>query len=78
MYALNLYSLMMPVSVIIDDRLLLQEGMVDTLYFSQFGVNGSAWGPLLEKAMAKYHGSYEAIHGRTPPQALHVMAGSPH
>ena len=73
-YALNLYALMMPIVVTIDDRLPLKNKQA---FYARIGEDGSVWAPLLEKAMAKYHGTYEAIHGGWPEKALNTMAGAP-
>ena len=62
-YALNLYALMMPIVVTIDDRLPQYENNHDSRMYAKIGEDGSVWAPLLEKAMAYYHGTYEALHG---------------
>ena len=47
--------------------------------FARIGEDGSVWGPLLEKAMAYYHGTYEALdgYGGWPEVALNTLAGAP-
>lgn len=35
------------------------------------------WGPILEKAFAKYHGNYAHMSGGWPTKALATLAGSP-
>ena len=45
--------------------------------YTKIGEDGSVWAPLLEKAMAYYHGTYEAIEGGWPEIALNTMAGAP-
>ena len=61
-YAVNLYALMMPVTMTIDDILPLRPDSDKTLYAS-VGRDHSVWGPLIEKAFSKFHGSYESIIG---------------
>ena len=74
-YALNFYALMMPVTVTIDDRLPFEyEG---NPFFAKPGYDKSVWGPLLEKAFAKFHGSYEALAWGSPLNALNTLAGAP-
>ena len=75
-YAINMYALMMPVTLTIDDRLPLKKGTNRTLY-ANIGRDKSVWGPLYEKAFAKYHGSYEALVGGNPEKALNTIAGAP-
>lgn len=75
-YAVNMYALMMPVTLTIDDRLPMKKGTNRTLY-ANVGRDKSVWGPLYEKAFAKYHGSYEALVGGNPEKALNTIAGAP-
>ena len=76
-YALNLYALMMPIVVTIDDRLPQFKDDPSKRMFARIGEDGSVWAPLLEKAMAYYHGTYEALHGGWPETALETLAGAP-
>ena len=66
----------MPVTLTIDDRLPMKKGTNRTLY-ANVGRDKSVWGPLYEKAFAKYHGSYEALVGGNPEKALNTIAGAP-
>merc|ERR1712056_56536 len=65
----------MPITVVIDDRLPFRNGNV--AMYAKAGEDVSIWGPLLEKAFAKYHGTYESIVGGNPLVALNTLAGSP-
>ena len=68
---------MMPIVVTIDDRIPLYRDFYYPFY-AKAGKDGSVWSPLLEKAMAKYYGSYEAAYQDLSYKALHTMAGAPH
>lgn len=71
-----MYALMMPVTITIDDRLPMKKGTSRTLY-ANIGRDKSVWGPLYEKAFAKFHGSYEALVGGNPEIALNTIYGAP-
>jgi hypothetical protein len=64
-YALRLHALGVPTTLTIDDQLPIKEtyGQKRTV-FANFGQDGnSLWGPLLEKAFAKFHGNYSFLIG---------------
>ena len=67
---------MEPIVVTIDDRAPFRGNNKMTLY-AKIGRDNSVWGPLLEKAFAKYHGTYEAIIGGNPLIAFNTLAGAP-
>ena len=67
---------MEPITVTIDDRLPFRKNSRHTLY-AGIGEDKSTWGPLLEKAFSKYHGTYEATIGGHPDIALNTLAGAP-
>ena len=46
-YALNLYALMMPIVVTIDDRLPHWENDPEYRMYAKIGEDGSVWAPLL-------------------------------
>ena len=71
-----MYALMIPVTITIDDRLPFKKDSDRTLYAS-VGRDKSVWGPLFEKAFAKFHGSYEAINGGDTGMAVNTIAGAP-
>lgn len=75
-YALRFYALMEPIVVTIDDRAPFRENKEMTLY-AKVGEDHSVWAPLLEKAFAKFHGTYEAIIGGSTYNALRTLANSP-
>ena len=79
-YGVTMYALGIPHTVIVDDWLPLQRysnGTFVTLFASISG-DGGIWGPILEKAFAKYHGNYEHIVGGDPRMAVRTLTGFPH
>ena len=75
-YAVNLYTLGVPHTVVIDDYLpLTSQG--NTL-FAHPGKDNSLWVAILEKAFAKYYGNYYHIEGGFPEVAVRTMNGGPH
>ena len=70
-----MWALGIPVTVTIDDLLPLDSE--DQTIFAGIGSDKSLWVPLLEKALAKFNGNYEAIVGGTPETALSSLIGSP-
>ena len=80
MYAVNIYTLGVPHTVIVDDYLPLQQYLEDAPYetiFSLVGDDSSMWGVILEKAFAKYHGNYEHLVSGDPRAAARSLNGSP-
>ena len=65
-YALDFYTLGVPHTVIVDDILPLYNntwnGTLDA-QLADLPKDGSLWGPILEKAFAKYHGNYHHLIG---------------
>lgn len=59
----------------IDDRLPCDE-LTGKLAYARTA-DGSAWVPLLEKAMAKLGGSYAVLHGGNTAWALRTLTGKP-
>ena len=58
-YALTLYALQVPITIVIDDFLPINRAI--ELMAGKVGIDGSLWGLLLEKAVAKLHGDYHAL-----------------
>lgn len=75
-YAVNLYALGVPHTVVIDDYLALMDGE-DSTIFSQLSSDNGLWGPYIEKAIAKLHGNFHHLEGGLPNQAVNVLNGSP-
>lgn len=75
-YAINLYRLGVPNTVVIDDYLALMDGTNRTIY-TQLSQDNGLWGPLIEKAFAKFHGNFLHLHGGWPSEAVETLNGSP-
>ena len=77
-YGVNLYTLGVPHTVIVDDFLPLQKsGTTYTTLAANVGKDGSLWGAVLEKAFSKYHGNYWHTNGGSPSTALKTLHGAP-
>ena len=75
-YALNMYLLGVPFTMIIDDKMPLNQW--GNTYFGGLGKDGSVWGAVIEKAFAKYYGAYEHMIGGFMERAVTALNGSPH
>jgi len=73
-YAVNLYSLGVPHTVVVDDWLPIKNGQT---LFSKVSKDGAMWMAILEKAFAKYHGNYMHIAGGDPLQSVKTISGAP-
>ena len=78
-YGVDFYTLGVPHTVIVDDILPLYKAWDGTLTtnFAKVGADGSFWGPILEKAFAKYHGNWLHIEGGVPAMATKTIYGAP-
>ena len=59
-----MYALGVPVTVMVDDYLPLAGG--NRTRYSKIGQDGALWGPIMEKAFAKFHGNYARIVAGDP------------
>ena len=73
-YAMNMYTLGVPFTMMIDDQMLM---LGDNTIFAGLGKDGSIWGALVEKAFAKYYGNYERLVGGLMADAVSALNGSP-
>ena len=76
-YAVNMYYLGVPHTVVIDDWLAYDEYYKNTT-FARVGKDGSIWGPILEKAFAKFHGNYHHLQGGDPAYSVRTLTGAPY
>ena len=65
----------MPVTVTIDDY--LPHSRWKELSYGKVSNDNAVFFPLLEKAVAKYHGNYEAINGGMEYHAFAILMGVP-
>ena len=81
-YAFTMYNLGMPITVTIDDYLPYSKTIKfweeTSLKYSQVSQDNAVWFPLMEKAAAKYLGSYEAINGGLEESAFSMFLGAPY
>ena len=78
-YGVDFYTLGVPHTVIVDDLLPLSASGDGThaTQLAAIGADGSLWGPILEKAFAKYHGNWLHIEGGVPAMATKTIYGAP-
>lgn len=73
-YGVNLYTLGVKHTVIVDDWLPLYG---NSTLFAHLSDDGGIWGSILEKAFSKYHGNYEHTIGGDPSYAVRTLTGYP-
>ena len=72
-YAINLYALGVPHTIVVDDWLPTKYNNATGEYstiFNKVGRDGSLWSVIIEKAFAKYHGNYQHISGGNPLKSV--------
>ena len=75
-----MYALNVPVTITIDDMIPLRNwnnSSGKTTWFGEVADDGSVWGPLIEKAFAKFHGTYGRIEGGDLTDGVTAMNGGP-
>ena len=75
-YAVKMYLLGSPITVTLDDFIPIDMYSDSTLY-ATVSEDGAIWSPILEKAMAKYLGNYEAMNGGFEKFAFQALLGAP-
>ena len=80
-YAVNIYALGMPHTVIIDDWLPFmphpRNPDIHKLSYAFLGSDHAIWGPLVEKALAKFTGNYWHLEGGMIYDGVSMFNGSP-
>jgi hypothetical protein len=75
-YGVNLHILGIKTTVVVDDQIPI--GSNGSLLMAQIGeVNKALWPAILEKAMAKLHGTYENIISGDAAHSIEVLTGAP-
>jgi hypothetical protein len=59
-----MYALGVPITVMVDDYLPLKSN--GRTRYAKVANDGSLWGPIVEKAFAKFHGNYARIVAGDP------------
>jgi len=59
----------------VDDRLFTTSET--NLMFAKRTPRGAWWAPILEKAGAKFYGTYENLHGGNEHEAIYTLTGMP-
>jgi len=75
-YQVQMYKLGSPITIQIDDKLPLTENS-QTVY-AEVSKDGALWGPLIEKAFAKYHGNYDQLVAGVAGRAIGTLTGAPY
>lgn len=73
-YAVNLYALGVPHTVIVDDMLPMQTDKEQTV-FNYISRDGGMWMSILEKAIAKLYGNYKHLDGGVQGAAMYALSG---
>lgn len=76
-YALDLWLLGMPITVMLDDKMPLNKESLLPEY-AQPSKDGALWGSLFEKAAGKYLGNYEIANAGGGGHGIEVMTGAPY
>ena len=63
------------VKVVVDDRIFVKSD--DRLMFARRDPHGAWWVPILEKAAAKFYGTYENLHFGLAENAIYALTGMP-
>lgn len=78
---MNLYTLGVKHTVIVDDFVPLQKLSASSntfsTIFSNVGQDSSFWGVVLEKAFAKVYGNYNHLISGDPREATRALIGAP-
>jgi len=79
-YGVNIFTLGMPHTVIIDDYLPLNKFGGDKLMtmYAKVSEENALFGPLLEKVVAKRFGNYEHTIAGLPSKAVRMLTGAPY
>ena len=77
MYAVQFYALGVPITIEVDDLLPVDKKNEKSTWFASVGDDGSIWAPIIEKAFAKFHGSYARTILGDAIDGIATLNGSP-
>jgi len=77
-YGLQFWALNVPVTILVDDVLPLNKNSPSNTLYAKLGEDGSVWGAVMEKAFAKFHGTYARIAGGDSADGISTLNGSPY
>ena len=77
-YATKMWLLGVPITVVIDDYLPVEQWGKQFTRYAQVASDGALWGTIIEKSFAKYLGMYEAIDAGSGAHGVEAMTGSPY
>ena len=77
MYAVQFYALGVPITITVDDYLPVDTNNEKSTWFASIGEDGSIWAPIIEKAFAKFHGSYARTILGDAVEGIETLNGSP-
>ena len=75
MYAVNLFALGVPYTTYVDDYVPIQRD--GSPLFASVGSDEALWGPILEKAIAKYVGNYSHMNLGRNDDGISFLNGGP-
>lgn len=78
MYSFNMFAKGSYYKIDIDDTVPMYNEINTNLFVMAEGVNNTMWGPLLEKAYAKFVGSYLSLAtGGVSSESMRALTGFP-
>ena len=80
-YGVNMYALGVPITIIVDDFIPMYTSKstgFDYPLFADVAGDNSVWGAIMEKAFAKFYGSYKNTVGGVPRMAVRSLVGGPY
>ena len=77
-YGVQFWALNVPLTIIVDDVLPMDKAYNARSLYAKLGEDGSVWGAVMEKAFAKFHGTYARIAGGYSSDGVSTLNGSPY
>lgn len=76
-FQLTFYHIGQPVNVVVDDILAMNSDNENVPANAKMSNHGAWWGPILEKAYAKFNAFYSNMNGGSTMQAFRDLTGMP-